>query len=56
MNEQACAFVCILYSIFAAILSAYWMKTGEAGIVSAITAFGLVVVMVSGIVIAVRHG
>ena len=56
MNEQACAFVCILFSVFTAILSAYWMKTGDASIVSVISAFGLIVVMLSGIVIAVRHG
>lgn len=56
MNEQACAFVCIFYSIFAAILSAHWMKTGDAGIVSVITAFALIVVMLSGLVIAFRHG
>ena len=56
MNEQACAFVCILFSVFGAVLSGYWMKTGDGNIVSLITVFVLVVVLLSGFVIAYRHG
>ena len=55
MNEQGCAFVCAIFAVFAAILAGYWLKSGNTDISWIISAFGLVVFLASGLVIAVRH-
>ena len=55
MNEQGCAFVCAIFAIFAAVLAGYWLKNGNADATWIISILGLVVFLVSGLVIAVRH-
>ena len=54
MNEQACAFVCAIFSLLCFVLSAYSLKTGDMAIASVIFAYGLVVVLLSGYVVLYR--
>ena len=54
MNEQACAFVCAIFSLFAFILSAYSLKTGDMSCTAVTLIVGLVVVSLSGYVVLYR--
>lgn len=55
MNENACAFVCAIFSLIDFVLFAYSLKTGDSSCWWVTLAFGAVVVMLSGLVIVYRH-
>lgn len=55
MNEQACAFVCAIFSAIVLILSAYSMKTGEMAYTAVSLIFALIVSALSGLVLVCRY-
>ena len=55
MNEQACAFVCAIFSAIALFLSGYSMKTGEMTCAVISMVFALIVSLLSGLVMVCRY-
>ena len=55
MNEQACAYVCAIFSAICMILSGYAMKTGNTACVILSFVFAIVVVLLSGFVLVCRY-
>lgn len=55
MNEQGCAFVVLIATVLAVILSAYVMITGDTKMWWALLALGVVINMISGVVIVCRY-
>lgn len=55
MNEQACAYVCAIFSAIILILSGYSMKTGEMTCAVISLVFALIVSALSGLVLVCRY-
>ena len=55
MNEQACAFVCAIFSAICMILSGWAMKTCDIGCVVLSFMFAIIVVLLSGFVLVCRY-
>ncbi len=55
MNEQACDYVCAIFSAICMILSGYSMKTGNHACMVLSFVFAILVVLLSGFVLACRY-
>ena len=55
VNEQACAYVCAIFSAICMILSGYAMKTGNGACVILSFIFAVMVVLLSGFVLVCRY-
>lgn len=55
MQEQGCAFVCVIFAMIGLVFAGYWLKTGDANCSWVISAVGVIEFLVSGIAIACRH-
>ena len=56
MNEQACAFVSLIYFLLGTILCAYWIKTGNSSISLVVSIFSLISCLTSALVAVFRYG
>lgn len=55
MNEQACAFVCAIFSAICMLMSGYAMETGDSNFVVLSLISAVVVVAISGFVLLSRY-
>jgi hypothetical protein len=55
MNEQACAFVCAIFSAISMILSGFAAKTGDGNLVILSFVSALVVMVISGFVLVCKY-
>lgn len=55
MNEQACAYVCAIFSAICMILYGYSMKTGDAECIILACICASVVALISGFVLVCRY-
>ena len=55
MNEQACAYVCAIFSALCLIMSGYSVKTGDAACTVLTCVFAIIVAGLSGFVMVCRY-
>lgn len=55
MNEQACAYVCAIFSAICTILSGYATKTGDWSCMVVTAVFGAVVVLLAAYVLTCKY-